>query len=55
MGGSSFKNPKVAESFQQSPFKSKKVEGGVWLVVANSLISDPLFLKSGHVQVMIFP
>ena len=53
MGGSCPKNPKTIESFQQAPLKAKG-EGGVWLVVANFLVSDPLFLKSGHNQVMMF-
>ena len=53
MGGSCPKNPKTIESFQQAPLKAKG-EGGVWLVVANFLVSDPLFLRSGHRQLMIF-
>ena len=49
MGGSSPENPKMIESFQQAPLKAKG-EGGVWLVVANFLVSDPLFLRSSHVK-----
>ena len=26
----------------------RKGEGGTWLVVADFLVSDPLFLRSGH-------
>ena len=46
------RNP-VSESFQQAPLKEKG-EGGAWLVVANFLASDPLFLRSDHGQITIF-
>ena len=39
-------------SFQQSPFIGKVREGVV--IVANFLVSDPFFLRSGHGQVMMF-
>lgn len=35
-------------------FSKSKSEGGVWLVVANFLMSDPLFLRSGLVQLTMF-
>ena len=53
MGGSCPKNSRITESFQQRPLRARG-EGEVWLVVANFLMSDPLFLKSGHGQIMIF-
>ena len=31
----------------------RKGEGRLWLVVVNFLVSDPLFLRSGHSQVMM--
>ena len=43
------KNPQLLEGFQPSPFIGKG--GGPWLVVANFLVSDHLFLRSGHRQV----
>lgn len=43
------KNPQLLESFQPSPFIGKG--GGPWLVVANFLVLDHLFLRSGHRQV----
>ena len=53
MGGSCSKNPKVTESFQQAPLKAKG-EGWAQLVVADFSVSDPLFLRSSHGQVIIF-
>ena len=53
MGGSYPKNPKVTESFQQVPLKAKG-EGWAWLVVADFSVSDSLFLRSGHGQVVMF-
>ena len=53
MGGPCPKNPKVTESFQQIPLKAK-AEGLVWLVVADFSMSESLFLRSGHSQVMMF-
>ena len=53
MSGSCPKNFKVTESFQQVRIKEKD-EGWTWLVVAEFLVSDPLFLRSGHGQVMMF-
>ena len=53
MGGSCPKNPKVTESFQHVPLKSKS-EGWAWLAVADFWVSDPLFSRSGHGQVMMF-
>ena len=53
MGGSCPKNSRITESFQQRPLRARG-EGEVWLVVANFLMSDPLFLKSGHNQVTMF-
>ena len=53
MSGSCPKNFKVTESFQQVPIKEKD-EGWTWLVVAEFSVSDPLFLRSGHGQVMMF-
>ena len=46
LGGSCLKIPKLPQSFQQSPFLGKVREA--WLVVANILVSDPLFLHSSH-------
>ena len=46
------RNP-VSESFQQAPLKAKG-EGRAWLVVANFLASDPLFLRSGRDQGTMF-
>ena len=68
MGVSYPKNPKVTESFQQVPlfiyyyyyyfFKQvplkAKGEGWAWLVVADFSVSDSLFLRSGHGQVVMF-
>ena len=53
MGGSCTKNFKVTESFQQVHVKAKG-EGWVWLVIADFSVSDALFLRSGHGQVMMF-
>ena len=53
MGGSCLKNPELPKSFQAKPFYWKG-EGGAWLVVAHFLVLDPLFLRSGHGQVMMF-
>ena len=53
MGGSCPKNPRVTESFQQVPLKAKG-EGWMLLVVTGFLVSDPLFLRFGHGQVMMF-
>ena len=53
MGVSCPKNPKVTESFQKAPLKAKD-EGWMWLVVSGFLVSDPLFLRLGHGQVMMF-
>ena len=44
---------KVTESFHQAPLKAE-AKGGVWLVVADFLVSDPLLLRLGHSQVMMF-
>ena len=54
MGDLCPKNPKVTESFQQVSSKAKG-EGWAQLVVADFLVSDPLFLRSGHGQVTMFP
>ena len=48
MGGSGLKNPKIC---QQSRFLGKVVEE---LVVANFLVLEPLFLRSGYGQVNVF-
>ena len=48
MGASCLKNPKLLESFQQRPF-IEKVREEVSLVVANFLVSDSLYLRSGLV------
>ena len=45
------KGLQLLESFQQSPFMGK-VRGGAWVVVADFLVSDPLFLRLGHGQVL---
>ena len=50
MGGSCLKNSKGPEIFHQSPFKSQRWGRGV-VSRANLLVSDPLFLRSGHGQV----
>ena len=47
------RNPKLLKVFSKALFKAKG-EGGVWLVVANSWVSDPLSLRSGHHQVTMF-
>ena len=52
-GDSCLKNLKLLESFQQKPF-DRKNEAGVWLVVANFLVSDLLFLRSGPGQVTMW-
>ena len=39
--------PKLLKAFIKDFFKAKG-KGGAYLVVANFLVSDPLFLKSGH-------
>ena len=44
---------KVTESFQQASLKAE-AKGGVWLVVAAFLVSDPLLLRLGHGQVTLF-
>ena len=41
------KTPKTPRKLSAKPFY-KKGEGGAWLAVANFLVSDPLFLRSGH-------
>ena len=53
MGGSWPKNPKVTKSFQQAPLKAE-AKGGMWLVVAAFLVSDPLLLRLDHGQVTMF-
>ena len=35
------------------PF-SRKGERDAWLIVVNVLVSDPLFLRSGHSQLIMF-
>lgn len=39
--------PKLLKAFIKDFFKAKG-KRGAYLVVANFLVSDPLFLKSGH-------
>ena len=39
--------PQTPRKLSAKPFY-RKSEGGVWLVVKNFLVSDPLFLRSGH-------
>ena len=52
-GGSCLKKPQTPQKLSAKPFY-RKGEGGVWLVVANFLVSDSLFLRSGRGQVMTF-
>lgn len=47
MDGSCLKNPKLTKLSEEKPFHRKR-EGGPWLIVANFLMSDHLFLRSGH-------
>lgn len=42
-----------SKTFLQKPFYSKD-EGGMWSVVANFLMSDPLFLRLSYGQVRMF-
>ena len=44
---------KLLKAFSKGSLKAKG-EGGAWLVVTNFLVSDPLFLRSGHDQVAMF-
>ena len=39
--------PQNPRKFSEKPFYRKE-EGGVWLAVADFLVSDPLLLESGH-------
>ena len=39
--------PQNPRTFSEKPFYGKD-EGGLWLVVADFLVSDPSLLKSGH-------
>lgn len=50
-GDSRPKNPWTPWKLSGKPFY-RKGEVGTWLAVANFLVSDPLFLRSGHSQVM---
>ena len=52
-GGSCHRNPRLPENSQQSPCL-EKVREGVWLVVANFLVLDPLFWGSGCGRVVMF-
>ena len=45
--------PQTLGKLSGKPFHRKK-EGGPWLIVANFLVSDHLFLRSGHSKVMMF-
>ena len=47
MGRSCPKNSNINETFQQAPLKAK-IEGWVWLVVADFSGSERLFLRSGN-------
>ena len=47
MGRSCPKNSNINETFQQAPWKAK-IEGWVWLVVADVSGSERLFLRSGN-------
>ena len=47
MGRSCPKNSNINETFQQAPWKAK-IEGWVWLVVADISGSERLFLRSGN-------
>ena len=49
MSGSYLKKPQTLTKTSAKPF-SRKCKGGVWLIVANFLVSDPLFWS--HVMVM---
>ena len=51
MDGSCPNNAKVTESCQQVPLKPKG-EAWAWLVVAEFSVSDHLFLRSDHGQLM---
>ena len=53
MVGSCLKKPRTPRKLSAKPFY-REGEGGMWLVVANFLVSDPLFLRSGHVLVTMF-
>ena len=53
MSDSCLKKPQTPQKLSAKPFY-RKGEGGVWLVVANFLVSDSLFLRSYHGQVMTF-
>ena len=54
MGGSCLKKKtRTPQKLLAKPL-SRKGEGGVWLVVENLLVSDLLFLKSGHGWVRVF-
>ena len=46
------KPPETPQSFQQTSFLGKMTEG-VWLVIANLLGSNPLFLRSSHVMTFL--
>ena len=53
MGGSCLKKTQTPPKLSAKPFY-RTGEGGAWLVVAEFLVSDPLFLRSGHGQVTMF-
>ena len=36
------------------PFSRKGGDGAAWVAVADFLVSEPLFLRSGHNQVTVF-
>ena len=44
--------PLKPQKFSEKPFY-RKDEGGLWLVVTDFLVSDPLLLKSGRSQVTV--
>ena len=52
MSGLCLINPKLLKASSKPLYRKGK--GGMWLVVANFLVSDPLSLKSGHGLVMMF-
>ena len=52
-GGSCLKKTRTPRKLSAKPFY-RKGEGGAWLVVANFLMSDSSFLRSGHGKVTMF-
>ena len=36
------------------PFSRKGGDGAAWVAIADFLVSEPLFLRSGHNQVTVF-